>query len=127
MRLSPREIVILAENYDAMVTWYVDILGFEVVKAFEQGYRYSNLETASGIRIGIALAEEMGVIPGDRAANTVLLQVGVPDVRVFFEHVQQAGGTIAFGPSFDDAGRFWYGGLRDLEGNSIWVVDENCP
>ncbi len=127
VKLSRREVVILAEHYDAMVAWYVDVLGFRITKQFADGYRYCNLETESGIRIGIAPASEVGVTPGDRANNTVLLQVGVPDVRAFFDRLQEAGGTVTFGPSFDESGQFWYGGFADLEGNPIWVVNENCP
>jgi len=125
--LFPRELVVLAEDYDAMVAWYVDVLGFRIVKQFTQGYRYSNLETASGIRVGIAPASEAGVTPGDRTKSTVLLQVKVPDAKRFFEHLKLAGASIAFGPSYDESGGFWFGGFTDLEGNPIWVVDENCP
>ena len=127
IRLLPREVILLAEDYDTLVAWYVDVLGFRAAKWFSGGYRYTNLETESGIRIGIAPASEVGVTPGDRANQTVLLQVGVPDVEALFEHVRAAGGAVTFGPSFDEGGGFWYGGLTDLEGNPIWVVDENCP
>ena len=127
MRLSPRELVILADDYDAMVSWYVDVLGFRVVKAFSEAYHYSNLETDSGIKIGIAPASEVGVNPGNRESNTVLLQVAVPDVKQFVEKLQAHGVTVAFGPLFDKAGDFWFGAIEDVEGNPIWVVDENCP
>lgn len=103
------------------------MLGFRVTAQFSDGYRYTNLATESGIRIGVAPASEVGVTPGDRANNTVLLPVGVPDVKGLFEHLREAGGTVTFGPSFDDGGQFWYGGIADLEGNPIWVVDGNCP
>ena len=125
--LQPREVVILAGDYDALVAWYVGVLGFRVVREFSEAYRYSSLETPSGIRIGIAPASEAGVVPGDRARNTVLLQVGVADVKAFFEHLHRLGTAATFGPSFDEAGQFWYGGITDPEGNPIWVVDENCP
>ena len=126
-KLKPREIVILSEKYEQLVAWYQEILGFRVVKVFCEGYRYTNLETESGIRIGIAPAAEVGVKLRDRAANSVILQIGVPDVRALFEHLCASGGKAVFGPSFDERGRFWYGGFTDLEGNPIWVVDENCP
>jgi len=127
VRLSPREVVVLADDYDAMVAWYIAVLGFRSTKQFSGEYRYTNLETESGIRVGIAPASEVGVTPGDRASNTVLLQVEVPDVTTFFEHLREIGGTVTFGPSFDETGQFWYGGCTDLEGNPIWVVGENCP
>jgi len=110
--LQPREVVILAEDYDALVAWYVGVLGFRVVRQFSEAYRYSNLETRSRIRVGIAPASEAGVAPSDRACNTVLLRVAIADVKAFFEHLHRLGTAAAFGPSFDEAGQFWYGGSR---------------
>ncbi len=127
LRLEPREVVILAEDYDALVAWYVDVLRFRVVKRFLDGYRYCNLETDSGLRIGIAPASEVDVTPGDRSRNTVLLQVAVSDVKGFFDYLRSADTSITFGPSYDESGGFWFGGFSDPEGNPIWVVDERCP
>ena len=127
MELRPREIVILAEDYETLVAWYRDVLGFKVVQEFTEGYRYCNLETESGIRIGIAPAQDVDVKPSNRASNTTLLQVEVDDVKALFEHLQDSGSTVTFGPTFDESGSFWFGGFEDLEGNPIWVVDSNCP
>jgi len=127
VRISPRETVILADDFDAMVAWYVEVLGFKVVKRFDDGYRYANLETESGIRVGLAPAAEVGVVPRDRANSSVLLQIQVADAQRFFERLEEGGSTTMFGPSFDKTGQFWYGGFVDLEGNPIWVVDEHCP
>lgn len=127
IELRPRETVILASDYNKMVSWYRDTLGFAVTNDFSEDYHYCNLKTASGIQIGIASAAEMGVKPHDRSRNTVLLQFEVADVKTFFAHLERSGGSITFGPSFDEKGQFWYGGFSDLEGNPCWVVDENCP
>ena len=127
VKLTPREMVVLVDDFDATVSWYVDVLGFRVTARFTEEYRYANLETESGIRIGIAPAAEMGVEPTDRANNNVILQMGTPDVKALLCRVQENGGVILFGPSFDQGGGFWYGAFADLEGNPIWVVDENCP
>ena len=125
--LKPRETVILADDYSALVAWYRDVLGFKVVRDFAEDYHYCNLETDSGIRIGIGSAKEMGVEPTDRSQNTVVQQFEVKSVEEFFTHLKQNGGAVVFGPSFDEKGRFWYGGFSDPEGNPCWVVDENCP
>ena len=127
MEIRPRETVILAADYEALVAWYRDVLGFKVVQQFEEGYHYAYMETSSGIKIGIGSAEEMGVVPVDRSKNTVILQVEVDDVQHFFTHLEEKGGTATFGPSLDDKGKFWYGGFADPEGNPCWVVDKNCP
>jgi predicted enzyme related to lactoylglutathione lyase len=125
--LRPRETVILASDFQKLVAWYRDILGFTVTKLFEDQYHYCNLETASGIKIGIASAAEMGVEPTDRSTNTLVLQCEVDDPREFFTHLEQAGGAITSGPSFDKNDEFWYGSFTDPEDNPVWVVDKNCP
>ena len=124
--IGPREPVIMADDFTAMVAWYRDVLGMTVTYLVEDDYHYANLETVSGVKIGIADAKEMGVTPGDRRHNTVVLQIDVPNVQAFFDHIAANSGTPTFGPSFDEKGQFWYGGFTDLEGNPIWVVDENC-
>ena len=122
--IGPRESVIMADDFDAMVNWYQDVLGFRSTFRTEDEYHYCTLE--SGIKIGIASAKEMGVKPTDRRQNTVVLQFDVPDVAAFFKHIEEKGGTATFGPSYDKTGDFWFGGIEDLEGNPIWVVDVNA-
>ena len=119
--------MILAENFQALVDWYQDVLGFNVTRLVETDYHYCNLENESGIRLGIAPAKEMGVRPNDRKSNTVVLQFQVADVPGFLEKVREKGGDINFGPSLDKNEGFWFGGYSDLEDNPFWVVDENCP
>ncbi|MCA9922645.1 MAG: VOC family protein [Anaerolineales bacterium] len=127
MKLNPRESVIFAEDFQAMKAWYRDVLGFAVTRSHEEDYHYCNLENEQGIRLGIADAKEMAVTPSDRQNNSVVLQFEVADVKGFFAYLQEKGGNITFGPSFDTKNGFWYGGFHDLEGNPFWVVDENCP
>ena len=127
MDVRARETVILASDVSALVNWYRDALGFAVTSLFEDDYHYCTLETPSGIKIGIASAAEMEVEPTDRSLNTVVLQFEVDDLKEFFTHLEEAGGTITFGPSFDKNGEFWFGGFSDPEGNPIWIVDKNCP
>lgn len=124
--IRPREPVILAEHFDRLVTWYVDVLGFEVTRRFEGAFHYVNLATPTGIRLGIAPAAEMGIVPGERSNNTVFLQIEVENVADFLEHVRGHGATTT-GPDYDEGGGFWFGGFTDVEGNPVWVVDANCP
>ncbi len=127
VEIRPREPVILATGFSALVDWYRDVLGFTVVKLFEEGFHYCNLETPSGIKIGIADAQERGVVPVDRRSNTVVLQFEVDDIQELFAYLEQTGASITNGPSFDKKGGFWFGGFSDPEGNPCWVVDKNCP
>ncbi len=127
IELRPRESVILAVDFPALYVWYRDVLGFRVTRLFEGEYHYANLETSTGIQVGIGDAKEMGVEPGDRKAAAVILQLEVDDVAALFEWVKTHGGSVSFGPSFDAAGKFWFGAFLDPEGNAWWVVDANCP
>jgi uncharacterized glyoxalase superfamily protein PhnB len=127
MELRPRETVILADNFSNLVAWYRDSLGFKVVQLIEEGFHYCNLETPSGIRLGIADAAEMDVVPHDRASNTVVLQFEVDDVKEFFAHLEKAGASITNRPQFNAESAFWFGSFADPEGNPCWVVDKNCP
>jgi len=127
IEIRPRETVILATDFDALVAWYRDGLGFAVTDLFEDDFHYCSLETPSGIKVGIASAAEMGVEPVDRSKNTVILQFEVDDLAEFFAQLEQVGAVITFGPSFDENGEFWFGGFSDPEGNPCWVVDKNCP
>jgi len=127
IEVHPRETVILATDFSAMVAWFRDVLGFKITKLYEEEFHYCNLETSTGIKIGIATAAEMGVTPVDRGKNTVVLQFQVANVKDFLTHVAKNGGSVSFGPTFDKNDSFWYGGFADPEGNPCWVVDENCP
>jgi predicted enzyme related to lactoylglutathione lyase len=125
--IRPRESVILAEDFAALVRWYQEALDFKITDLFEDDYHFAHMMTESGIRVGIASAKEMGVQPGDRSQNTVLLQLEVDDLPKFFQHLEAAGAKKLFGPSFDAKNKFWYGGFADPEGNPWWAVDKNCP
>ncbi len=127
IELRPRETVILAVDFARMVAWYQETLGFELLELFEDDFHYAVLATPSGIKIGIAVAGEVGAEPGDRSKNTTLLQVEVDDVADFFAHLEKSGGATTFGPSLDEKGKFWFGGFADIEENPFWVVDKNCP
>ena len=127
MEIRPRETVILAEDFSDLVAWYRDALGFTVIDLFEESFHYCNLETPTGIRLGIADAAEMDVVPKDRPSNTVVLQFEVDDVQAFFGHLKQSGASITSGPLFNKEKEFWFGSFADPEGNPCWVVDKNCP
>ena len=127
MQIRHREPVRLAADFDGLVAWYRDVLGFTVAALMEEGFHYCNLETPSGIRLGIADAAEMGVSPIDPRNNTVVLQFEVDDVQEFFTHLEQLGASITNGPLFNAKDEFWFGGFADPEGNPCWVVDKNCP
>ncbi len=125
--IRPRESVILAEDFKVLVFWYREVLGFELKRLAEDDYHFANLETKSGIKIGIGSAKQMGLEPGDRSKAAVILQLEVDDLPQFFEHVAASGANILFGPTKDTEENFWFGAITDPEGNQWWVVDKDCP
>lgn len=127
MKISPRETVIMVEDFTSMIDWYSKILGFKISKKHEGDYNYCSLETETGIKIGLTPAKEVGVTPENRRNNTFVMQIAVEDVKAFFEYIKENGGTVTFGPHFEKGSDFWYGGFADPEGNPFWVVDHNCP
>ena len=62
-----------------------------------------------------------------RVMNTVILQICTNDLKSLFKKIKNNGGSVLFGPSYDEVDKYWYGSFTDIEGNEIWVVDENCP
>ena len=127
MNIDPREPVILAGDFDKLVAWYCDALGFRITRLLDTDYHYCNLASSAGMKLAIASAAEMKITQSDRSQNTVVLQVQVEDVSEFLESINQHGGTITAGPSFDKKDEFWFGSFADPEGNTFWVVDSNCP
>lgn len=131
MEIRPREIVIMACDYDALVAWYCDVLGFERVREVTDAFHHANLKSSGGVRIGIADAKEMGVPlemqDGTSDAQSVVPQIEVTDVTAFLHHVERDGGRITGGPSLDKDDGFWFGSFADPQGNQWWVVDGKCP
>ena len=50
--IRPRETVILARDFERLVTWYQTALDFRVLRRFDE-LPYANLETDGGVAIGI--------------------------------------------------------------------------
>ena len=125
--IKPRETVILVSEFDKMVEWYKNILGFKVIKIFNQDFHYCNMKTDTGIKLGIGVLDEMGLESKPESSSSVILQIEVDDLRGFFEYLKENQVTITGGPSFDKRDKFWFGSFNDPEGNSIWVVDSSCP
>ena len=127
IKILPRETVLLAKNHQLLINWYINNLNFKIINN-NSDIKYCNLETDSGIKIGIADMEQMGNENySKRIMNTVILQICTNDLKKLFKKIKNNGGSILFGPSYDEGDKYWYGSITDIEGNEIWVVDENCP
>ena len=127
IKILPRETVLLAKNHQLLIDWYINNLNFKIINN-NSDIKYCNLETDSGIKIGIADMEQMGNENySKRIMNTVILQICTNDLKKLFKRIKNNGGSVLFGPSYDEGDKYWYGSITDIEGNEIWVVDENCP
>tara|TARA_B100001167_G_C16664036_1_gene254592 strand:+ start:335 stop:724 length:390 start_codon:yes stop_codon:yes gene_type:complete len=127
IKILPRETVLLAKNHQLLINWYINNLNFKIINN-NSDIKYCNLETDSGIKIGIADMEQMGNENySKRIMNTVILQICTNDLKKLFKRIKNNGGSVLFGPSYDEGDKYWYGSITDIEGNEIWVVDENCP
>ena len=132
IKILPRETVVVAKNYQSLIDWYINNLNFKIINNFPD-IKYCYLETDSGIKIGITDMEELiKSTPANkplskRVMNTVILQICTNDLKSLFKKIKNNGGSVLFGPSYDEGDKFWFGSFTDIEGNEIWVVDENCP
>ena len=127
IKILPRETVLLAKNHQLLINWYINNLNFKIINN-NSDIKYCNLETDSGIKIGIADMEELGNKNySKRIMNTVILQICTNDLKKLFKRIKNNGGSVIFGPSYDEGDKYWYGSVVDSEGNEIWVIDENCP
>ena len=119
--VRPRELVLLARDFNRLVDWYVQTLGFKVLNRIDE-LPYANLETEGGVRLGI------GSAPPDVTTSdaTIVPQLETTDVSGLLLRVRTAGGLVD-GPHRDAAMGFDFGSFKDPEGNIWWVVDEKAP
>ena len=117
----------MAKNYQLLIDWYINNLNFKIVYN-NLDIKYCSLKTDSGIEIGIAdMDSSCNKNYAKRIQNTVILQIATNDLEILFKKIKNNGGSILFGPSYDEGDKYWYGSVADSEGNEIWVIDENCP
>lgn len=124
MKINLLNPMILAENYEELAEWYEKTFDLAIKTRVEEGEEYMELGTPSKILFGFARAKEMGVKPSTPRNNTVIIQLSVNDINELFDKVKKAGGKILFGPSIDEEEGYLYGGLADIEGNQIWVIEK---
>ena len=127
IKILPRETVIVAKNYQLLIDWYINNLNFKIVY-YNLNIKYCSLKTDSDIEIEIADMDRLeNENYSKRIQNTVILQIATNDLEILFKKIKNNGGSILFGPSYDEGDKYWYGSVADSEGNEIWVIDENCP
>ena len=51
MKIFPRDSVVLAEDFQALVDWYKNVLSFRVTYIVDEDYHYCNLENETCLYI----------------------------------------------------------------------------
>jgi len=125
MNFEPYNVVILAEDYEAMRDWYIAALGLELKQEWTEKYHYAELVHDDRYIVGIALAKEMNCEPVSPRKNTSLMQLKTDDIRGFFEQVTKHGAKT-WGPNYDPHEDLGYGAFFDPEGNETWVIQPNA-
>ena len=124
MKLKLLNVVVFAEKYEDLVKWYKDTFNLEIILQENGAYHYTELGIEQRVIVGITPAEELKHIPNKSKNNSCVMQLEVSDIKELFKNVTAKGGTILFGPSFENHNKFYYGGISDIEGNQIWITEE---
>ncbi len=130
MELETLYSVVLAEDYEKLVQWYIDT--FEVEKDPEtsdatSAFKYCELVKNGKCIIAVADAAENGVSPPSPRTTNSIPQLYVSDIKTFFQRVAENSGTT-HGPSHStEFGGFNFGEIMDIEGNPFWVIDWRKP
>lgn len=124
MRIRLLNAILLASDYEKLLSWYKQTFNLEIGFSVSDEYHFTELTNDSKFVIAISDAVEMGVTPHAARNNTAIPQLAVSDVADVLEKVSSNGGKVLFGPSYDDKWKLYYGGFSDIEGNQIWVTEE---
>ncbi|NNC95694.1 MAG: hypothetical protein HKN92_09040 [Chitinophagales bacterium] len=124
MRLKLLNIVVFAENYEELLKWYQDTFKLEILLKEDGEYHYTELGNENQVIVGITPAKEINHQPENPRNNSTILQVEVSDIQELFKNVVDNGGKVIFGPSLEEQHKFYYGGVTDIEGNQIWIIEE---
>lgn len=124
MDLKLLNIVVFAEDFGQLVQWYMDALNLEIIYEERGEYSYTELGYDQQIVVGITPAKEMEHVPTKPRNNSAIMQLSVSDIKATFKQIEEQGGSILFGPTFEERNKFYFGGATDTEGNQIWFIQE---
>ncbi|MBN2828993.1 MAG: hypothetical protein JXR56_01595 [Candidatus Cloacimonetes bacterium] len=118
MIIKPINTVVIAEDFAKMLKWYLDTFEFttETYPGMEDSYVGL---LSNGVHvIGLTACSEENKPPTPRN-NATFMQVSCSHIFTLFSRIESNGGEVLFGPARDEG--YWYGGVKDIEGNQIWV------
>jgi len=118
-------VVLFAENYQALIDWYKDVLALEVIQEESGEYSYAELGIDKQLILGITPAKEVNHVASSPRNNSSVMQLEVAEIHSLFNRVKEKSGEFLFGPTADEKYGFLYGAISDIEGNQIWIVEGN--
>lgn len=114
--------VMHAENYEAAVEFYKNAFDLDIIfQEANDNYSYTELGIDGKHVVGITPAADMKHTPTSPRNNSTVLQLYVEGIEAVCASVKQHGGEVHFGPEKGQG--FNYGGVKDLEGNEIWLFE----
>ena len=122
MKLRLLNVVIMAENYQKLVDWYINALGLELQQEWTEDYHYAELAYDKHLVVGITPASELKHQPTMPRNNATIIQLVVSDIKAFYERIKKYEGKVLFEINFDEKEQFYFGAVADIEGNEIWVI-----
>lgn len=122
MKLKLLNVVILADDYQKLVDWYINALGLELQEEWTEDYHYAELSYDKQLVVGITPATEMEHKLTHPRNNAMILQLVVSDIHAFYLRIKKHKGKVLFEVNFDKKEEFYYGAVADIEGNEIWVI-----
>jgi len=123
MKTQPITTILLAEDYENLVDWYIKALELEIKLQTSKDYHYTDLAQGGKLVVGICPAAEMSVALQSPRNNSMILHVSVSDIEALFKKVVELGGKVTAGPSVDRNEGFKFGAFEDPEGNPVWVIE----
>ncbi len=123
MIIKPINTVIFAEDFQAMVKWYIET--FDLNPIYYEGMEDGYVDLMSGDQciVGITAYNEADKPLHLPRRSATFMQISSSHMFTLFQRVAETGGKVSFGPSKEV--EYWYGGLKDPENNRIWVYTPN--
>ena len=112
--------VILANNYKAMIAWYMEVFDLKILYREEKPLRYVELGFDQVILLGLVPRKEHREKSIQSKNNSILLQFEVSDVNAIIDKTILHGGKVI--QNHEKLDNMIYAIVQDMEGNEIWLV-----
>ncbi len=119
MLIKPINTVVCAEDFKKMLDWYINTFDMEPIYFKGMENSYVDLKSGDKILIGMSAYNSEDEPLYNPRRNATYMQISCSHIFTMFDRVKNTGGEVMFGPAKDTG--YWYGGIKDPEGNTIWI------